>query len=336
MIRESKSNEDIILLPVLKEAAAVSGRPGTFTELGAYDGILGSQTWLLEKCFRWAGVLIEASPKNFAALNLTHRNQHTHKEHSAVCNFTGEVDVKSGGDTVAGVVSDFSKSFAMKWKRAHNNCGDMPCVSKVPCRPLPTIIADAGFTSAVTFLSLDVEGGEERVLQSVRPERDAFPFDGDAAARTQRCLGPRATQRLSPLPRIIFLNIGLRPAAAVVMVEADRHDRLKNARVQSMLTHQWGLVQIPLQFFRGSTNQLYTREGIRDVRPNFTTLEPLRAKAVSTKGETKLMRHLRKMHMSEWMNQTFRQNPQLPIERLLLGLPREMAVLLDHVESSEL
>ena len=98
VIRESRSNEDIVLLPLLREAVATTGRPGTFTELGAYDGISGSQTWLLEKCFGWSGVLIEASPQNFELLNLTQRS-HAHKEHSAICNSTGFVDVMGGGGT---------------------------------------------------------------------------------------------------------------------------------------------------------------------------------------------------------------------------------------------
>ncbi len=158
-LRESQSNEDIALLPLLLEAAG--SKPGTFTEIGAYDGHNGSQTWLLERCFGWSGVLIEASPQNFAKLNVTHRSRHTAKVHSAVCNGTGEVAVKGGGGTVAGVASDFARSFARQWGRAHGSCGGMPCVTHVPCRPLPKIIADAGFPHT-TFLSLTWRAARRR------------------------------------------------------------------------------------------------------------------------------------------------------------------------------
>ena len=296
VLRESRSHEDIVLLPLLLEAASVSGRR-TFTELGAYDGISGSQSYLLEKCFGWTGVLIEASPQNFDKLNQTQRSRRTHKEHSAVCNGTGTLDVMGGGGTVAGVASDFARSFARQWNRAHADCGGMPCVSKVPCRPLPSIIEDAGFPAA-TFLSLDVEGGEEKVLQTVRPEHDAFPFD-------------------------------------VVMVEADRHDHRKNARVQSMLLHTWGLLQHPIQQSPGSTNQLYARPTIRDVRPNATTLEPLRAIANSAGGRTKLLHHIGQLRLSPFVNETLRKTPHLLIGRLIEGLPQQMSALLDHMATSE-
>ena len=45
-------------------------------------------------------------------------------------------------------------------------CGGFECTTKVPCKPLPDVMADAGFPRA-NFLSLDVEGGEARVMGTV-------------------------------------------------------------------------------------------------------------------------------------------------------------------------
>jgi len=241
-------------------------------------------------------VLIEASPQNFQMLKATTRNWQTHKEHSAVCNVAGTVEVMGGGDTVAGVASDFAHSFARHWRTAHEHCGDLPCVANVSCRPLPMIIADAGFPSA-TFLSLDVEGGEERVLQSVSTREDAFPFD-------------------------------------VVMVEADRGSIIKNARVQQMLTSKWGLVQHPIEQSKGSTNQLYARQTIRDVRPNATTRAALYAKADSVEVKETLLRHLGSLQLSPFVNVTLTRTPTLLVHRLIEGLPSEMEALLEHLTSS--
>ena len=47
------------LLALVRESA---GRGGSFVELGAFDGVTDSNTFLLEKCFDWRGVLIEANP----------------------------------------------------------------------------------------------------------------------------------------------------------------------------------------------------------------------------------------------------------------------------------
>ena len=43
--------EDIVLLPTL--LAASGGRPGTFVELGAFDGLTSSNSIMLERCHGW-------------------------------------------------------------------------------------------------------------------------------------------------------------------------------------------------------------------------------------------------------------------------------------------
>ena len=56
----SQERQDVFLLPSLLHAA--SSRPGLFVEIGAYDGVNMSNTFLYERCFNWTGLLIEASP----------------------------------------------------------------------------------------------------------------------------------------------------------------------------------------------------------------------------------------------------------------------------------
>ena len=278
VLRESQSNEDIILLPLLLESAG--GRPGAFVEIGAYTGHEMSQTWLLEKCFNWTGVLIEASPQNFAKLSLCNRS--SVKVHSAVCNATGHIMVAGGGGTVAGVVEDFPRSFAKKWAGVHNRyCGGMACNARVPCRPLDSIIVDSGFPRA-NFLSLDVEGGEEKVLQTLSQDLSSFPFD-------------------------------------VVMVEADRHDPKKNARVQKMLM-DIGLEQRHLPHFTGSRNELYIKPHVRDLRPLPNQSTPLRAALKTPTGKTKAREYLLPIEKSEWITQQFNRNLHLLLDWLVLGL----------------
>ena len=298
VLRESKSNEDIVLLPLLLEAAA--HKPGSFTELGAFDGITGSQTWLLEKCFGWGGVLIEASPRNYDLLNQTHRSRRSPKVHAAVCNGPGidgkgELEVMGGGGTVAGVASDMAKGFSHQWRNAHRDCGNFTCSSKVPCWPLPTIIANHGYPH-VTFLSLDVEGGEARVLQTTPHSLAAFPFD-------------------------------------VVMVEADRHSQAKNAAVDRML-NQTGLVRRRLQYSPGSTNWLYVRPGIRDKRPNAT--EELGLRKLLTPAHSERLKHrIGKWPMSDWISRLYHGSANLLIDRLLMGLTAQVAAVI-HASSEDM
>ena len=57
------SQEEIELLAPLLRLAR--GRRGTFLEIGASDGVDGSHSLVLEKCFGWDGILVEAQPQSF-------------------------------------------------------------------------------------------------------------------------------------------------------------------------------------------------------------------------------------------------------------------------------
>ena len=154
VLRESRSQhgEERMLLPTLIAAAGGLGRPGTFVELGALDGLTYSNTVALERCFNWTGLLIEANPSNFARLELSGRR--AKMVHSAVCAGGGVVNISASSGATSRVVS---KGVS------------------VPCRPLPELMADAGLNGA-TFLSLDVEGSEGVVLDTVQDIGATFSF----------------------------------------------------------------------------------------------------------------------------------------------------------------
>ena len=60
-----------------------AGRPGRFVELGAYTGIDFSNTLVLERCFGWTGLLIEANSQNFK--KLAHSGRSATLRRSAIC-----------------------------------------------------------------------------------------------------------------------------------------------------------------------------------------------------------------------------------------------------------
>ena len=226
VVREMRTHEDIVLLPIL--LGITNSSTGTFVELGAFDGISGSQTYLLERCFGWRGLLIEASPINFAQLEVTPRAPQTRKVHSAVCATRGgTVSMISSGGTVAGVLDDLGSRRIFRGKKHFRNCSAVQCVTDVPCKPLPALMEDAGLPR-VNFLSLDVEGSEERVLQSVLKSAASLPFD-------------------------------------VVMVEADGMTPAKDERVRGLLRGA-GMRRLPLAQYTGSVNELYAQAHVADPR----------------------------------------------------------------------
>lgn len=164
---KSLNGEDIILMATLVSAA--KGHRGTFVELGAFTG-QHSNTAILERCFGWSGLLIEANPSNFAQLQAKAHRPRSRKVHSAVCGAEGINGKKSvrftqKGGSVAGQVDMLTEQHQKDWGRLNKPSQSV----EVPCQPLERIMADNGLADGATFLSLDVEGSEELVLSTVRP-----------------------------------------------------------------------------------------------------------------------------------------------------------------------
>ena len=153
--------EDRRLLPWLLRAT--HGRPGTFIELGALDGLRLSNTLLLEKCHGWSGLLIEANRASFSELVRSGRNR-SRFAHSAVCE-----GGRGANATVAfarfGGAEAAQREFTTRAQRHSKLHG----FEMVPCNSLSELMQRHGLGDGVTLLSLDTEGAEEIVLRSARP-----------------------------------------------------------------------------------------------------------------------------------------------------------------------
>mmetsp|Transcript_87882 Transcript_87882/g.175794 ORF Transcript_87882/g.175794 Transcript_87882/m.175794 type:complete len:561 (-) Transcript_87882:57-1739(-) len=197
----------------------------TFLEMGAFDGITFSNTFYAEQCLGWKGLLLEASPKNFAALQenaKTYGRSNAVLEHLATCappqthvEFAFSEDHNSATD---GVEADMPSSFKRAWDV------DGKTTARIPCEPLTETLRRHGVTHLDLF-SLDVEGGEETVL----------------------------------------LNLDFQQVTVdVLVVEQNEHDTAKNARVATLLTATHGMVACANdhgRFLSGNgANEVYVSE----------------------------------------------------------------------------
>eukprot|EP00316_Scyphosphaera_apsteinii_P013061 CAMPEP_0119320208 /NCGR_PEP_ID=MMETSP1333-20130426/51846_1 /TAXON_ID=418940 /ORGANISM="Scyphosphaera apsteinii, Strain RCC1455" /LENGTH=212 /DNA_ID=CAMNT_0007326875 /DNA_START=287 /DNA_END=925 /DNA_ORIENTATION=+ len=164
-----------------------SHRGGTFVEIGGYDGLTYSNTYYLERCAGWHGLLIEANPVNFAQLlsNVLRFRPGTKAVHSAVCApprrtvpFTTLGGVSATDTRLAG--SEFFEDRRTGWVGRDRTTVDVPCTT------FAHLIANL---SIIDLLSIDVEGGEWEVV-STAGLQDAtrvgtllIEFDGRNAAK---------------------------------------------------------------------------------------------------------------------------------------------------------
>ena len=125
---KAQFREDCRLQKLLLSAQSPS-LGGTFVELGALDGVTGSNTYALEKCLNWRGLLIEANPESYAKLQVSGRK--AAKVHSAVCPRPGYVNVTAHGSVFAGMPSEMSAAYIRSWGR---HIPQRHAVVEVPCR----------------------------------------------------------------------------------------------------------------------------------------------------------------------------------------------------------
>ena len=121
-------------------------RNGFFLEMGALDGLQFSNTLIYEQCFGWNGILIEAEPTNAAAL-----------KKNRPCAITVHAAGGNGGGTLH-----------MTQSRGVSRVVEGPGENtvEVPVRRMADIFAEWGITK-IDFFSLDVEGSEFMVLESI-------------------------------------------------------------------------------------------------------------------------------------------------------------------------
>jgi FkbM family methyltransferase len=134
-------------------------RNGTFLELGANNGF-ASNTRHLEYCLGWRGLLIEGHPQNFRALNASRSTALSLA--SAVCPEHGWTLFSRRAGPTTGILSSMSGSHRVRWRHSSGPNGTLA----VPCGPLGDWLRLLRMEE-IDYLSLDVEGAEALVLQTV-------------------------------------------------------------------------------------------------------------------------------------------------------------------------
>lgn len=232
VMRHAQHAEDFMLLLTLLQAAAHrnSGQPGTFVELGALDGETLSNTVLLERCFGFRGVLIEANPTNFAQLNATPARRNATRLHSAVCAGGGTVKMSASSGATSTILETASDEHLAMW-----NINTKRKVT-VPCRPLSAIMEEhLPAPHRATFLSLDVEGAEAAVLRTVDPAAfDVILVEWTDASDSQKEKNREVDQRITQAG-LQLAELGVDRSSRVYLNRGVRAVPLRDAAVLDCL-----------------------------------------------------------------------------------------------------
>lgn len=139
-------------------------KQGFFVEFGATDGVLLSNTYLLEKEFGWRGLCAEPNPKLFAQLK---NNRNCTVSDACIADISGK-EVQFILANEYGGIADFANNDGHSDKReAYAKTGN---IIKLTTISLHEFLLINNAPEKIDYMSVDTEGSEFSILNS-------FPFE---------------------------------------------------------------------------------------------------------------------------------------------------------------
>ncbi len=141
-------------------------RDGMFIEIGAYDGVTGSNCLFFEMMRNWTGLIVEPSPLQFETLKASRRStcvQATIAPWEATSDF---MHITNGYTQMSGLLETYDDAIL---HAVRENAQHREEILKVSTRRLDSLLDEHEIRKA-DYCSLDVEGAELAILSS-------FPFD---------------------------------------------------------------------------------------------------------------------------------------------------------------
>ncbi|MFA6066323.1 MAG: FkbM family methyltransferase [Candidatus Babeliaceae bacterium] len=141
-------------------------RKGFFVDIGAHDGLEFSNTYFFEKELGWEGICFEPLA---GAFELLLKNRNCMCVNACVGNTCGLVKffaVKGYAEMLSGMVDTYHPLHFARMKRDIAAHGGSYTIMDVPSVTLESILEKQGVYK-IDYLSLDTEGGELEILQSI-------------------------------------------------------------------------------------------------------------------------------------------------------------------------
>lgn len=138
---------------------------GFFVEFGATDGVLLSNTWLLETHMGWQGICAEPNPKYLESLR---RNRSCDVTNACIGARSGETVEFVLADEYGGMAQDMLRDMHSARREAYY--ADARNRINLLTESLDDMLCRMGAPREIDYLSIDTEGSEFSILA-------AFPFD---------------------------------------------------------------------------------------------------------------------------------------------------------------
>lgn len=146
---------------------------GFFLDIGAYDGVNFSNSYYFEKERNWKGICVEPIPNVFKNLS---KNRNCILINGAISETEGDtlfVHVTGFAEMLSGIKKFRNEEHQIRTKREITRYGGT--INNIICRTynINSLLQKHNIT-AVDYLSIDIEGGELEVLNSINFKKHYF------------------------------------------------------------------------------------------------------------------------------------------------------------------
>ncbi|SHF12818.1 methyltransferase, FkbM family [Loktanella atrilutea] len=135
-------------------------RGGTFLDIGAYDGITGSNSLYFERVLGWTGVLVEPVKQHRETAEMWRSSPCLPYAVADADGTASFIAVTRGYTQMSGLAAQYDDTMLSRVRADPRHEEDR---ITVPTRTLNAIFRECGLSS-VDFVSLDIEGGEMAAL----------------------------------------------------------------------------------------------------------------------------------------------------------------------------
>lgn len=146
-------------------------RDGVFVDIGANDGVSLSNTFHLERELGWSGLLVEPHAEAFAELT---QRRSSHAVNACAADHDGVVRFAqiegSVGNMLSGVLSTFTPAHTRRIERQLKKAGGELREVEAPAVRIDRVLQEQG-VERVDYLSIDTEGGELAIVDSIDLQR---------------------------------------------------------------------------------------------------------------------------------------------------------------------
>ena len=157
----SQYKQDLVIDHLLKKK-----KQGTFLECGAHNGIRNSNSLFFERDRNWSGICVEPIPSVFEELV---KNRKCYCVNGALSNKAEELEFKwlhGYGEQLSGVVKFRDEKHDQRTNKEVQKHGGSEELIKVAGYTVSNIL-DRYNMRELDYFSLDIEGGELEILQSI-------------------------------------------------------------------------------------------------------------------------------------------------------------------------